>query len=273
MENNAARIEELERQLRLSDEGVSRLAQRCLELEQELQASLAAHPRRELKVDSPLLLQPTLYFDAGLGFSQRDTLAAPDSEYDEASGAVTVTFELPVGAQALRFDPGELPCCVVDLSCSDERVLFRPNNGLELPSGSTLFLSNDPNFRLEGLSYYPAGTKLTVAYNYFPLERLAAEPLFRTMLETVQHYQRTKDDEAQHIANLNQIIATQQSAITELQATVARLNGEIDTQRQANAALSDQSSRYEAALDSVLTSSSWKLTAPLRRLLSLFRRG
>lgn len=63
----------------------------------------------------PTLLQPLLYFDAGFGFSERDTLTAPDYVCDELTGTVTATFELPTAAQALRFDPGELPCCITNL--------------------------------------------------------------------------------------------------------------------------------------------------------------
>ena len=54
-----ARIADLEQQLKLSDEGVSRLAERCLGLEQEVQSYLAAHPQNEKHTDSPALLQPT----------------------------------------------------------------------------------------------------------------------------------------------------------------------------------------------------------------------
>lgn len=46
-ENTAAlqeKIAELEQQLKLSDEGVSHLAERCLALEQKVQSYLAAHP-------------------------------------------------------------------------------------------------------------------------------------------------------------------------------------------------------------------------------------
>lgn len=65
------RIADLEQQLKLSDEGVSRLAQRCLALEQEVQACAAAHPQREMRTDSPTLLQPLLYYDTGFGFPKR----------------------------------------------------------------------------------------------------------------------------------------------------------------------------------------------------------
>ena len=167
-----SRIADLEQQLKLSDEGCSRLAARCLDLEKEVQSYLAAHPQREMHTDSPTLLQPLLYFDAGFGFSERDTLTAPDYVCDELTGTVTATFELPTAAQALRFDPGELPCCITNLSFSDDRLLCVPANGLTLPGDSILFLGDDPNFRLEGLTHYPAGMKLVVSDCYFPLETL-----------------------------------------------------------------------------------------------------
>ena len=90
-----SRIADLEQQLKLADEGTSRLAQRCLELEKQLQTFYAAHPQRERQTDSPALVQPLLYYDAGFGFSQKDTVKAPDYEYDELNGMVTATFELP----------------------------------------------------------------------------------------------------------------------------------------------------------------------------------
>ena len=48
-----SRIADLEQQLKLSDEGCSRLASRCLDLEKEVQSYLAAHPQREMHTDSP----------------------------------------------------------------------------------------------------------------------------------------------------------------------------------------------------------------------------
>ena len=97
-----SRIADLEQQLRLADEGTSRLAQRCLELEKQLQTFYATHPQKEMQADSPALVQPLLYFDAGFGFSQRDTVKAPDYEYDEMNGMVTATFELPEAAVNLQ---------------------------------------------------------------------------------------------------------------------------------------------------------------------------
>ena len=234
-----SRIADLEQQLKLSDEGCSRLAARCLDLEKEVQSYLAAHPQREMHTDSPTLLQPLLYFDAGFGFSERDTLTAPDYVCDELTGTVTATFELPTAAQALRFDPGELPCCITNLSFSDDRLLCVPANGLTLPGDSILFLGDDPNFRLEGLTHYPAGMKLVVSYCYFPLETLTDEPLFN---------------------------AEQQQAVDALHKNIAELH-------QANAELTARCQAYEKSLEGVLSSSSWRITSPFRRLLGWFHRS
>ena len=252
-ENTAAlqeKIAELEQQLKLSDEGVSHLAERCLSLEQKVQSSLAAHPQREMHTDSPTLLQPLLYYDAGFGFSEKDTLTAPDCTTDELTGAVTATFELPVAAQALRFDPGELPCCITNLSFSDDRLLCVPANGLTLPGNSILFLGDDPNFRLEGLTHYPAGMKLVVSYCYFPLETLTDEPLFNAVLEGVQHFQKTWNSEARHIQQLEQTNAEQQQTVDALHKNIAELH-------QANAELTARCQAYEKSLEGVLSSSSW----------------
>ena len=261
-----SRIADLEQQLKLSDEGVSRLAQRCLALEQEVQSYLAAHPQGEKQTDSPALLQPTIYFDAGSGFSQTDTLSAPDYEMDELTSTVTATFELPVTARALRLDPGELPCCITALTFSDNRLLCRPMNGIDLPGGNALFLGDDPNFLLEGVNHFPAGMKLGVTYNYSPLEALTHEPLFRTVLDGIEYYQQTRDSEAQHIQQLNDTIAAQQQ-------TIAALQQQIDELHQKNAETAARCQAYETSLEGVLNSSSWKLTLPLRRLLGLFRRS
>ena len=231
-----------------------------------MQSYLAAHPQREMHTDSPTLLQPLLYYDAGFGFSEKDTLTAPDCVTDELTGSVTATFELPVTAQGLRFDPGELPCCVTKLIFSDDRIVWHPANGLNLQGDTTLFLGDDPNYRLDGLNQYPAGMKLVVSYCYFPLEALTDEPLFCAVLESVQLLQKNKDSEKHHISELEQAVADKQQALAALQQEITQLH-------QKNAALQAKSDAYETSLEGVLASSSWKLTAPIRRLLDLFRRS
>ena len=268
-----SRIADLEQQLKLSDEGVSRLAERCFALEQEVQSYLAARPQRELHADSPSRLHPTLYYDAGFGFSEADTLTSQDCLYDELTGAMAASFELPTDVQALRLDPGELPCCITELSFSDDRIQAAPCNGWELPDGGTLFLRGDPNYRLSGLNRYPAGMKLVITYNYFPLESLSGEPLFRIVLDGMQQFQQEKTGEEQHIQELNHLIDEQQKNLEIQQQAIAQLNRDILDLRQQNLTLQSSNEAYDNALRGMQSSTSWKLTAPIRRLIGLFHRG
>lgn len=268
-----SRIADLEQQLKLSDEGVSRLAERCFALEQEVQSYLAARPQRELLADSPSRLHPTLYYDAGFGFSEADTLTSQDCLYDELTGAMAASFELPTDIQALRLDPGELPCCITELGFSDDRIQAAPCNGWELPDGGTLFLRGDPNYRLSGLNRYPAGMKLVITYNYFPLESLSGEPLFRIVLDGMQQFQQEKTGEEQHIQELNHLIDEQQKNLEIQQQAIAQLNRDILDLRQQNLTLQSSNEAYDNALRGMQSSTSWKLTAPIRRLIGLFHRG
>lgn len=268
-----SRIADLEQQLKLSDEGVSRLAERCFALEQEVQSYLAARPQRELHADSPSRLHPTLYYDAGFGFSEADTLTSQDCLYDELTGAMAASFELPTDIQALRLDPGELPCCITELGFSDDRIQAAPCNGWELPNGGTLFLRGDPNYRLSGLNRYPAGMKLVITYNYFPLESLSGEPLFRIVLDGMQQFQQEKIGEEQHIQELNHLIDEQQKNLEIQQQAIAQLNRDILDLRQQNLTLQSSNEAYDNALRGMQSSTSWKLTAPIRRLIGLFHRG
>lgn len=268
-----SRIADLEQQLKLSDEGVSRLAERCFALEQEVQSYLAARPQRELHADSPSRLHPTLYYDAGFGFSEADTLTSQDCLYDELTGAMAASFELPTDIQALRLDPGELPCCITELGFSDDRIQAAPCNGWELQDGGTLFLRGDPNYRLSGLNHYPAGMKLVITYNYFPLESLSGEPLFRIVLDGMQQFQQEKTGEEHHIQELNHLIDEQQKNLEIQQQAIAQLNREILDLRQQNLTLQSSNEAYDNALRGMQSSTSWKLTAPIRRLIGLFHRG
>lgn len=116
-----SRVSDLEQQLRLSDEGVSRLAQRCLELEQQMLTYQAALAKHSSESEPAALTLPQLFYDSGSGYSPRECLTVTEDAYDELTHEVSAVFTLPADARALRLDPGELACCVTDLSISDDR--------------------------------------------------------------------------------------------------------------------------------------------------------
>lgn len=109
-----SRVAELEQQLRLSDEGVSRLAQRCLELEQQVLKYEAVLASQGADTEQGALLLPQLFYDSGSGFSPHECLTVAPDSYDELTHEVSAVFELPVEARALRLDPGEFACCITD---------------------------------------------------------------------------------------------------------------------------------------------------------------
>ena len=239
-----SRIEDLEQQLRLSDQGVSRLAERCLALEQQVLRSeekLAAHSGC---TETGGLHLPQLFYDTGTGFSPRECLTVPEEVYDELSHEVSAVFELPADARALRLDPGELACCLTGLEISDERIRFRPVNGTPLRDGCLLFLDPDPNLLLECPTGFSKGMKFAVTYQYYPLGNFLREQPGKALLEALDALKKQQQD-------IERVYAE------ELQS----LRAQREQDRLA----------YDAALESMTRSSSWRLTAPLRALRSIFR--
>ena len=87
--------------------------------------------------------------------------------------------------------------------------------------------------------------------------------MFCAVLQGVQQLQLRKDSEKQHIQQLEQNAAAQQQMVAALQQEIAQLH-------QKNADLQARSTAYETSLESVFSSKSWKLTAPIRSLMRLF---
>ena len=180
-----AHIAELEQQLKLSDEGVSQLAQRCLELEQQLLTCQTELSKHSAEAENITLTLPQLFYDTGSGFSPRECLVATEDVYNELTHEVSVTFILPEDARAVRLDPGELACCITDLAISDERISFQPVNGLVLQEDSLLFLDVDPNLSLHCTTGFGAGMKFAVNYHYYPLGRFLHEQPGKSLLRAL----------------------------------------------------------------------------------------
>ena len=104
-----SRAADLEQQLKLSDEGVSRLAQRCLELEQQVLNYQAALARHGSDNEPAALTLPQLFYDSGSGYSPRECLTVAEDAYDELTHEVSAVFTLPTDARALRLDLVSLP--------------------------------------------------------------------------------------------------------------------------------------------------------------------
>ena len=249
-----SRAADLEQQLKLSDEGVSRLAQRCLELEQQLlvcQTELAKH---STETDNFKLTLPQLFYDTGSGFSPRERLIAAEDAHNELTHEVSVTFVLPEDARAVRLDPGELACCITDLAISDERISFQSVNGLMLQEDCLLFLDVDPNLTVCSTVPFAAGMKFAVTYHYYPLGRFQHEQPGKALLSALNTIKLHAE------AEKNDVLEQLQAALAEN----TRLNNQLTELQSSRAA-------YEDSLENLYESSSWRLTAPLRALRRLLR--
>ena len=248
-------IAELKEQLFLSDQGVSKLAQRCLALEQQL-AQLEKHE----SYDNMSLFRLTLYYDCGLGFSEQDTLPAPVSAYSVNNHSVSAIFELPREAKAIRLDPGELPCYVVGMTISDERIHAAPVTALSLDEEKTLFLNVDPQFYAECPERLPAGTKFSVSYTYYPLQLGADDTVFFAMRRGIEQVQdraaaaaAAADEQRALAENFGEQLAGQERRAAHLEEQLA-------------AAIAEKE-HFRVSYEAVLSSACWKLTAPLRAFL------
>ena len=248
-------IAELKEQLSLSDQGVSKLAQRCLALEQQL-AQLEKHET----YDNMTLFRLTLYYDCGLGFSEQDTIPAPVSAYSAANHTVSAVFELPREAKAIRLDPGELPCYVVGMTISDEQIHAAPVTALSLDEEKTLFLNVDPQFYAECPERLPAGTKFSVSYTYYPLQLGADDTVFFAMRRGIEQVQdraaaaaAAADEQRALAENFGEQLAGQERRAAHLEEQLA-------------AAIAEKE-HFRVSYEAVLSSACWKLTAPLRAFL------
>ena len=257
-----SRAADLEQQLKLSDEGVSRLAQRCLELEQQVLKYEAVLASQGADTEQGALLLPQLFYDSGSGFSPHECLTVAPDSYDELTHEVSAVFTLPTDARALRLDPGELACCVTDLSISDERLECRAMNGIQLQEDCLLFLDVDPNLTVCSTVPFAAGMKFAVTYHYYPLGRFQHEQPGKALLRALTVLK--EETEAVSRQGTEQLL--------EANAEIRQLRKQLAEQQQHLTDLQNSRAAYEASLENVLGSSSWKLTAPLRKLLGLFHR-
>ena len=207
-----AHIAELEQQLKLSDEGVSQLAQRCLELEQQLLACQTELAKHSAEAENITLTLPQLFYDTGSGFSPRECLTATEDVYNELTHEVSVTFVLPEDARAIRLDPGELACCITDLAISDERISFQSVNGLLLQEDSLLFLDVDPNLSLHCTTGFGAGMKFAVNYHYYPLGRFLHEQPGKSLLRALNDLKLENAAAAQEAEEVLQASRAEQTA-------------------------------------------------------------
>lgn len=187
-----------------------------------------------------------LYCDCGQGFTEADKLSAPVKLLSD--GKLTVSFTLKQDAHALRFDPGENSCVLSKLACSDSSLSLLPQNGFQTETKQIVFLVSDPVLLLNGRSDFKKGEHIAFSFRY----------------------------EACNLADIQSQVSGLANRYLALEQTLA--SGEVldrASSAELHAELEKAQSRYAEAqkeLDKMTFSSSWRITAPLRRLFAPLRR-
>ena len=146
----------------------------------------------------------------------------------------------------------------VDITPANVNIL----NGNALQEGTMLFMNIDPNLTVESAVGFPAGLRFAVKYHYYPLGRYLHEQPGKALLRALTVLK--EETEAVSRQGTEQLL--------EANAEIQQLRKQLAEQQQHLADLQNSRAAYEASLENVLASSSWKLTAPLRKLLGLFHR-
>ena len=146
----------------------------------------------------------------------------------------------------------------VDITPANVNIL----NGNALQEGTMLFMNIDPNLTVESAVGFPAGLRFAVKYRYYPLGRYLHEQPGKALLRALTVLK--EETEAVSRQGTEQLL--------EANAEIQQLRKQLADQQQHLADLQNSRAAYEASLENVLGSSSWKLTAPLRKLLGLFHR-
>ena len=140
---------------------------------------------------------------------------------------------------------------------SDERLQAVSVNALTLEEGKALFLQFDPQFYVECPGRLPAGTKFSVSYTYYPLQTGGDDTVFYALRKAIE---------------LNQDKAAAAAAAADEQRALAESFGaELAGQERRAAHLEEQlaaaiaeKEHFRVCYEAVLSSSCWKLTAPIR---------
>ena len=125
-----------------------------------------------------------------------------------------------------------------------------------------LVMNSEPNRTVERTRGFHAGLRLEVKYRYYPLGRYMHEQPGKALLRALTVLK--EETEAVSRQGTEQLL--------EANAEIQQLRKQLADQQQLLTNLQNSRAAYEASLENVLASSSWKLTAPLRKLLGLFHR-
>lgn len=196
----------------------------------------------------------SLYCDCGEGFCEADKLHAPLNVMPD--GRLSVEFQLKQDASALRFDPGEFPCAISQFEVSDETLEIVPENGIKQDEDRFLFYDYDPILLIKGRDNFTKGEKLTFIFSYNKPDCVEIGKQLNSLAE--EYLALEKKQYLDELAYERQLDEKYSKCIYDKDVHIRNIECE--------------NLFYQQAIQEIQQSFSWKVTAPLRRILSIIHR-
>jgi lipopolysaccharide biosynthesis protein/SAM-dependent methyltransferase len=240
---------------------------------------------------------PKLYLDTGDGFTEENTLSL---KTDSLKHQVSKRIILPAGVKGIRFDPVDGGGCLLrgfQAKCEGHILEIESTNGILLANGDYLFQTDDPRVVL-GIKEGIASIDLQYSIDTYLLgDNSSVVPCLLDLSSLVDAKSSELLEAARRLAAFQSTIERIQSEASELSAvqaaTIARLETSIVSLKKSVQAkdrtiqakdrvihakdqaiqIQEQAIRAkDQAIEEIRSSTSWKVTKPLRFLSAVLQR-
>jgi len=242
------------------------------------------------------VLNTQLYLDFGEGFNQNDLLEK--KVLAEGDGKFFVSFNSPLksAVEKLRFDPdnkGGLSLKLDKIILNGEEVTANSANEIKVDGqGNYIFLTSDPWFLIEKKISAPTLQIEIFGKVDFSVANDKADKIFHEQTDKINQQNadiirqsselhRQASELNRQVGEINRQQATidvqqveinrQHSEILRLQAELNQKTVELGAKSVEVARLTEQANQLEKDLKAIGSSTSWKITKPLRELGKIFK--
>lgn len=194
-----------------------------------------------------------VFMSQGDGFTEDFSRTFP---VEDTNGLQTVEFDVPEGVRSIRLDPFNAPCMVEMAEASDviegekKPLRFMEGNAFYRDRDKYIFTTNDPiavYAPAEGRTFY----HVRFVFRYISIDALKVSAI-------AEYFESVWKDSAE---KLDEKEAQYQAALRETDALKAE-----------NEVLRDRVDAFAKSLNELFGSTSWKLTAPVRKIGNLVHR-